>query len=585
MDFFNMTAIWSLSEAFLKNLALLIVLAYGLSLVWSARIAGPSLLRQCLCGVIFSVATVACMNMPLEPQPGLLLDQRGLILLFAASFGGPWAAILAGGVTGAYRIHLGGIGMWAGLGALFCTVILSLIVARQWGRLRSAGSAAVAGVLLTAVTIPWFFAVAGWDRGIGFIQQYGPVYLVFYVAGAVTLSGILMIDRRRRESEEQLAVSETKLRDILDVASDWFWEIDADLRFTYLSQSFRQVFSRDPSEYLGKRRSDLVTADAADEVLEYEDMLRRHQPFIDFTYSLTASDGRVRHVSICGKPVFGPDGDFLGYRGSGREVSDVVEARAGLVKALSTAERANKAKSMFLSQMSHELRTPLNAIIGFADLINQQLRGPITQEGYLQDAKDIRDSGEHLLGLINDLLDLSRIEAGKLELHPEKGSLTQILDSSSRMLRPRADAAGISIMTTSMAEDVVGTFDERAIRQVMLNLMTNAIKFTPEGGKVAVAASLEADGGIKVAVSDTGIGIPEDEQANLFKPFERAAQAQTRLIEGSGLGLPICKALVEAHGGTILMDSKPGSGTTVTFTLPGSKAGEAGLHVLTSEAA
>lgn len=574
MEFFDEATAWSLSEAFLKNLALLVVLAYGLSMVWATRTSEGSLARQCVNGLVFSVAAVACMNMPLEPQPGLLLDQRGLILLFSAPFGGPWAAVLAGAVTAGYRVHLGGIGMVPGLGAIAATVILSIWLARQENGLKSARSAALSGVLLTSVTVPWFFAVAGFQQGLGYIERFGPVYLVFYVVGAVALSGILMIDWRRRESERRLQISETKLRDILDVSTDWFWETDADLRFTFLSQSFRQVFSRDPEFYLGKRRSDLVSSDDRDAVLEYEEMLRRHEPFIDFTYSLPGADGQTRHVSVCGKPVFGPDGEFLGYRGSGREISEVVEARAGLEKALIAAEEANRAKSTFLSQMSHELRTPLNAIIGFADLIGQQLRGPIENKGYLQDANDIRDSGEHLLGLINDLLDLSRIEAGKLSLAPERGSVSQIIDSSARMLRNRAAEAGVSLHVGRAANDIIGVFDERAVRQVVLNLMTNAVKFTPSGGQVAVNARQLDDGAIEVKVSDTGVGIPQEEQAALFKPFERASLATVRVIEGSGLGLAICKALVEAHGGSISLDSAVGEGTTVMFTLPGSAADE-----------
>lgn len=569
MDFLNEAIVWSLSGTFLKNLALLVVLAYGLSLVCASRAGDFPALRQWLCGAIFSAATIACMNMPLEPQSGLLLDQRGLILLFAAPFGGPLAAVVAGGATAAYRIHLGGIGMWPGLGAIAMTVLLSLAMARYGGRLQTARSAALAGVLLTAVTVPWFFAVAGWQPGLGYIEKFAPVYLAFYVVGAVTLSGILMIDRRRRESEARLVISEAKLRDILDVASDWFWEVDQELRFTYLSQSFRNVFSQDPSYYLGKRRSELACEENLQGTLEYEAMLSRQEPFIDFTYSLSASDGRTRHVSICGKPVFGAKGEFLGYRGSGREVSEMIEARASLERALNAAEDANKAKSTFLSQMSHELRTPLNAIIGFADLIHQQLRGPIEQPGYVQDAKDIRDSGEHLLGLINDLLDLSKIESGKLSLNPETGSLARIIDSSARMLRPRAENGGVTIHVGTSMDELVGTFDERAIRQVVLNLMTNAVKFTPEGGRVAASVCKSDEGGIEVRISDTGVGIPKDEQTNLFKPFERATHAQTKLIEGSGLGLPISKALVEAHGGTISLDSEPGTGTTVIFSLPG----------------
>lgn len=564
----DLTAILGLSEAFLKNLALLIVLAYLLSLLRSPWNEGSGVGRQLLIGVIFAAATVACMNMPLEPRPGLLLDQRGLILLFAGPFGGPWAAVVAAAIAGLYRVYLGGIGMWAGLGAIVTTLLLSLVMIRHLGKLRHPGSAAIGGLLLTCMVVPWFFAVGGWDLGLSLIGKFGLTYPIFYVCGAIFLSGILMVDRRRRESEFRLSESETKLRDVLDVSTDWFWETDTAHRFTYISESFSQVFSRDPSAYIGRKRSDLATEDDLPKVQEYEEMLDRRQPFVDFTYSLTAADGRTRHVSISGKPVFNESGEFVGYRGSGREVSERVEARHKLERALMRAEDANRAKARFLSQMSHELRTPLNAVIGFADLIRMELRGPIENKAYKEDAEGIYESGHHLLGLINDLLDLSKLEAGKLVLTDDRCNLGEVAEAAVRMVRPRAEAAGIELLLECGEGDLEAVLDERAIRQVALNLLTNAIKFTERGGKVRLGVDRGEHDSLRLIFSDTGVGIPKAEQNRMFAPFERAEHARDNLIEGTGLGLSICKALIEAHGGTIGLESEPGKGTTITVTLP-----------------
>lgn len=567
----DMTAILGLSEAFLKNLALLIVLAYLLSLLRAPWNGAGTIGRQILVGIVFAGATVACMNMPLEPQPGLLLDQRALILLFAGPFGGPWAAVVASGIAALYRVHLGGIGMWAGLGAIATTLMLSLVMIRHLGQLRRPGSAVLGGLLLTCMVVPWFFAVGGWELRLTLIGKFGLAYPIFYVCGAVFLSGILMVDRRRREYEQRLSESEAKLRDVLDVSTDWFWESDAAHRITYISENFSQVFSRDPSAYIGKKRSDLATGDDLPRVLEYEEMLDRRQPFFDFTYSLTAADGRIRHVSISGKPVFDEKGEFVGYRGSGSEISERIQARIKLEQALLRAEDANRAKAAFLSQMSHELRTPLNAVIGFADLIRLELRGPIGNKAYKEDAEGIHESGHHLLGLINDLLDLSKLEAGKFTLSDELCDLGEIAEAAVRMVRPRAETAGIDLLLLRGDGDLEGIMDERAIRQVALNLLTNAIKFTDRGGRVRLTVERGSDDGLNLTVSDAGVGIPHAEQSRIFAPFERAGHARNSLIEGTGLGLSICKALVEAHGGGISLESEPGKGTTVIVHLPDRK--------------
>ena len=229
-------------------------------------------------------------------------------------------------------------------------------------------------------------------------------------------------------------------------------------------------------------------------------------------------------------------------------------------------EAASRHKSEFLANMSHELRTPLNAIIGFSEVLLERMFGELNpkQEEYLQ---DIMTSGRHLLSLINDILDLSKVEAGRMELELSAFDLPAALEGCLTLVRERATRHGITLGLT--VDEDLGQIvaDERKVRQVVLNLLSNAVKFTPEGGRVAVGAA-RADGGVEVSVSDTGIGIAQDEQEAIFEEFRQAGSDYTRKREGTGLGLALSRKFVELHGGRIWVKSEVGKGSTFTFTLP-----------------
>ncbi len=230
-------------------------------------------------------------------------------------------------------------------------------------------------------------------------------------------------------------------------------------------------------------------------------------------------------------------------------------------------EIANQHKSEFLANMSHELRTPLNAIIGFSEVLLERMFGELNekQDDYL---KDIFSSGKHLLSLINDILDLSKIEAGRMELDVATFDVPSALDNALTLVRERAQRHGIALGLE--VDPALGELraDERKFKQILLNLLTNAVKFTPDGGKVAVRARL-ADGVLKVAVADTGIGIATADQAAVFEEFKQVGRHYTNKQEGTGLGLALTKRFVELHGGTLTLESEPGKGSTFTFTLPG----------------
>lgn len=246
------------------------------------------------------------------------------------------------------------------------------------------------------------------------------------------------------------------------------------------------------------------------------------------------------------------------------------QAEVALRVAKFEAEQANKAKSTFLAAMSHELRTPLNAVLGFSEMIRDRYYGPIGDVRYSEYAGDIYASGRYLLDLINDILDIAKIEAGKMTIAPEPIELSDLVSAALRLVGERAERSAVSL-STQLADGIpVLLADPRAIKQVLFNLLSNAIKFTDSGGQVAVQADSDAAGEwVEISVRDTGCGIPADMIETVFRPFERVDNGFDPSTErGTGLGLPLAKGLVELHGGTIAIASTVGAGTTVTVRLP-----------------
>lgn len=230
------------------------------------------------------------------------------------------------------------------------------------------------------------------------------------------------------------------------------------------------------------------------------------------------------------------------------------------------AEAANRSKSEFLANMSHELRTPLNAIIGFSEIMETKLFGPLGAPKYEEYASDIKSSGEHLLDVINDILDMSKIEAGHMTLEREPLNVSEAVQEAFRLIAGRADVAGVKLI--NKIETPPPAFaDKRAIKQVLLNLLSNAVKFTESGDTITVSANL-GDGMLRISVRDTGIGIPADHLSKLGKPFEQVESQHSKKHKGTGLGLALSRSFVEMHGGVLVIESEEGVGTTVSFTLP-----------------
>jgi signal transduction histidine kinase len=263
-------------------------------------------------------------------------------------------------------------------------------------------------------------------------------------------------------------------------------------------------------------------------------------------------------------------GDFAGHvevtnrDEIGALAADVNRMNDELGRLYKELETASRHKSDFLATMSHELRTPLNAIIGFSEVLHEQMFGELN-ERQLAYVKDVRAAGKHLLELINDVLDLAKIEAGHMELALSEVAIPEVLRSAVSMHSERADRAGIELGLTTDPDEITIVADERRVRQVVFNLLSNAVKFTPAEGRVDVSARLD-DGHVVIAVADTGPGIPAEDLETIFEEFEQAHEG--RKAEGTGLGLPLSRKLVELHGGRLWAESVVGRGSTFRFTLP-----------------
>lgn len=538
------------------------------------------------------------------------------------------------------------------------------------------------------------------------------------------------------EAQVALSQSQQRFKDFAYVGSDWLWEMDPLLRFVeFIAEDSTGIALAALAP--GRTHWGLAGVDPGQDAAwrDHRDDLLAHREFRDFEYSVELGDGEIRHISVSGLPVFGPDDEFLGYRGIARDITgriraeQIVEGRntaleliasgapldgilsalvtgmeraipgirgsvllisedrkhltggaapnlpefynqavegieigpnvgccgaaayhgervvsedilthpnweafrdiatraglracwsepikstdgtvlgtfavyydrpmrpdkfsldyatttaylagiaieskakeAELVVAKDQAEQANRTKSQFLANMSHELRTPMNAILGFSESISQEVLGPVSPPKYKEYATDIHRSAEHLLSLLNDILDLSRIEAGKLEVgDQEEIDVAELLDDCVQHFREAAYVGDVGI-GKNFPEDLPALRgDRRACKQVMFNLLSNAVKFTQEGGHVDVRATLNQDGSLDLIVADTGIGIPEDQIEKAMKPFERVENDIVRNAEGTGLGLPIVKSLVGLQGGSLSLESELGEGTTVTVSFP-----------------
>ncbi len=371
------------------------------------------------------------------------------------------------------------------------------------------------------------------------------------------VSARVAAEEARRKADEMYRVMTTE-------ASDVILLFGPDRRILFASEALERVMGRTVAEIENGGWLRFVHSEDIGPLLKLELPPRQREPFTA-SYRLLHRDGRYVWLEVNTRARYAADGTYLGYISVGRDVTARKTQEIAAMEARQRAEAANLAKSKFLANMSHELRTPLNAIIGFADLMKSRAFGPLGNDRYESYAALIYDSGQLLLDLITDMLDMAKIEAGKLELNFERVDLAETIGDVVRLLDDRARMAGLKLVANG-AERTSLLADRRAMKQILINLVGNAIKFTPSGGEVRIAAAQDGEF-VRLTVSDTGIGIPPDQIGRLGKPFEQVCDDPKLAKAGTGLGLALVRALSEMHGGTLRIESTEHVGTDVTVTL------------------
>ncbi|MEM7169994.1 MAG: ATP-binding protein [Pseudomonadota bacterium] len=358
-----------------------------------------------------------------------------------------------------------------------------------------------------------------------------------------------------------------RLDDLTRLVSDWIWETDERLHLTYVSHRILEALGYHPQEVQGRPLVALLSNEETTANALFDKDAR--QPFRNREVTMIHRNGSLHCFRLSGLPIYHPEsGRFAGFRGTAEDITSLRSREQALVTAKETAELANRSKTEFLANVSHELRTPLNAVIGFSEVMLSELLGPLGNPQYAGYVQDINDSADHLLKLINDILDVAKIEAGEHRLDMEKASPYAIVESVRRIIANKAQSAGHRLHI-DLPEDLPAIIvDERKIKQVLLNLLSNAIKFTPEGGAIRLSARREIDGGFSYVVTDNGIGIAPEDMPRALAPFQQIDSRLSRRFEGTGLGLPLSVGFIELHGGNLIMESQLTVGTTAIARLP-----------------
>jgi len=389
-----------------------------------------------------------------------------------------------------------------------------------------------------------------------------------YSDGEIYATGRNVTDIKEKQKNLQRREKQLSEAEAIGRMGHWHWLIGEE--YISWSEEIFRIFGVDQNHFkpsINSLTSLIHKRDLGRVVQVFQRAIIEEKNY-DMEFRITLPGGDVRFIMCEGRCEKNDEGEVIALYGIMQDMTERMLYEEELRQAKDASEQAYAARTRFLANMSHELRTPLNAIIGFSEMIESQMLGPIFNEKYVEYATSIKESGHHLLDLISDILDMSKIEAGKHVLDLETVNVNDVIQRCIEMIRGRATEQNITIRTFELKNENLSVIaDRRALTQIFLNLLSNAVKFTKENGSVWVECYENSDY-LSFKVCDTGIGIPPNKLASVLRPFEQASSEYTRDHEGTGLGLSITKELVELHGGSIHIDSTVNIGTTVTVRLP-----------------
>jgi PAS domain S-box-containing protein len=410
---------------------------------------------------------------------------------------------------------------------------------------------------------------AGVALGVGFAIDLGAEFIGGLVILAILCCVMAVLLRIADSVRRRTTAGEISYRAFFDQAVDGIFRTTPDGRYIAVNQALADIYGYDSPRALVGGLTDIgaqlyVEPGRRD---AFRALIQTHDTVTNFVSEIYQRSGQRIWISENARAVRDWSGELLCYEGTVEDVTEKFEQERALRSALRQAEIANKMKAAFLAAMSHELKTPLNAVLGFSEIIRDQVIGPVGNPAYCEYAGDIHKSGARLLAVINDVLDVSRLEGGLLTIESRHENVHDMVDQAVKLARGvTQDARKITVDISS--DMPLLDIDPRRLSQAVGNLLANALKFTPAEGAVRVAARLEQDGGVVLLVEDTGIGMAPETIAAALEPFRQLDGTLSRRFEGAGLGLSIAKSLVELHGGGLEIMSAVGVGTTVTLRLP-----------------
>jgi PAS domain S-box-containing protein len=408
--------------------------------------------------------------------------------------------------------------------------------------------------------------------GLGMAADLGGEFVAGLVIVAV-LSGILaLLSRVARNTRQRVTAGEASYRAFFDHAVEGIFRTTADGHYMAVNQALADIYGYASPTALMAALTDiglqLYIEPRRRE--DFREQMQAHDVVTNFVSEIRHSSGRRLWISENARAVRDWSGALLCYEGTVEDVTEKFEQEQALRVALRQAETANRVKAAFLAAMSHELKTPLNAVLGFSEIIRDEMLGPVGQPVYRDYANDIHKSGARLLAVINDVLDVTRLQSGSLILDERPDGPQEIVEMAVALAR-KATGDGRAIALVLPPDPPLLHADSRRVAQALGNLLANALKFTPVEGEVRLALTLEENGGVRFSVEDTGIGMAAETIAAALEPFRQVDGSLARKFEGAGLGLSIAKALAELHGGRLLIASAVGEGTCVSLSLPPSR--------------